>query len=133
MIAMIALCIFGSSNLHSSILDKEKIYEVVDYGYSICCCFFPSILFLDLSNQNLDSLDGIDQLLVGYDNQIYPITSVKKLVINAQNNDIWYLPREITLLNLLSIDLRGNKNLFVNKYVEQNLKNCKFYYSAKNE
>lgn len=112
--------------------DLHGIYKVHDEICTFRGSSYTGSVVLDVSGQDLDSLDGISKLVICYNKLIWFLSSVPRVNIIASNNNLKTLPKELMKLNLISIDVAENPEFKIPKWVFEKA-NFRVYYSTNNK
>lgn len=112
------------SFLYPAKLDVFKIYPIKKELCVYRGCGYWGSNTLDISNMNLDSLVGISDLYVDFEDTYIQITKVPRLRILAHNNNISTLPHELDKLSLIALDVNNNNDIRIPKWI---FREGKFY------
>ena len=110
------------TSLKSVQLDFSKIYPIINDRCSECGNESPSVYVLDLSNQDLDDIDDIHCLLVRWKNNVTMLKKVENLYLKLNNNNLKKLHRSLLKLDLIKLNLKGNKSLIIPDWLESSEK-----------
>ena len=98
-------------SLSPAFLNPYKIYPIVKEICTYRGVSYEGSNTIDLSNMDLESLNGISVLLVELDGEEVWIDQVPRLRIVASNNKLKSIPGELKMLNCIAIDLTHNDEL----------------------